>query len=91
MTQWFSLKRLFGRREPAAPEALWAPPDIAEPDEQHQVSPLAAPLHVRSGSALVRVDNGVLAVEREGEARSRRVGACGLTARLANQRKNGVG
>jgi CRISPR-associated protein Cas1 len=75
MTQWFSLKRLFGRREPGAPEQPWAPPDIAEPiepDEEAHVSPLAAPLHVRSGSALVRVDNGVLAIEREGEARFER-------------------
>jgi hypothetical protein len=72
MTQWFSLKRLFGFREPPP---LWAPPAMAEPvepEEEHHVSALAAPLHVHAGSALVRVDNGVVVVEREGEERFER-------------------
>jgi CRISPR-associated endonuclease Cas1 len=73
MIQWFSLKRLFGGHEREPP--LWTPPALAEPvepEEERHVSPLAAPLHVHAGSALVRVDNGVLAVEREGQERFER-------------------
>lgn len=69
MTQWFSWKRLFGQAEKIT-EAPWPPPAMEEPaddEPERQISPVASPVHVRSGSALIRVDNGVLLVEREGE------------------------
>lgn len=74
MSQWFSLKRLFGRATPLEPPA-WPPPvmdEAADEEPGRALSPVAAPVHVRSGSALVRVDNGVLVVEREGEPRFER-------------------
>jgi CRISP-associated protein Cas1 len=69
MTQWFTWKQLFGGAAKIE-EVLWPPPAMDEPleeDSGHVISPVAAPVHVRSGSALVRIDNGVLLVEREGE------------------------
>lgn len=75
MNQWLSWKRLFGRAGIDDQAVTWPPPDIDEPVEEEagrSLSPAAAPLHVRSGSALVRVDNGVLAVERDGEDRFER-------------------
>ncbi len=69
MTQMFSWMRLFGRAI-AIDEAPWPPPVIeesAEDEPQRMLSPVAAPVHVQSGSALIRVSNGVLVVEREGE------------------------
>ena len=69
MTQWFTWKQLFGPTDTPV-EAPWPPPLMDEPpddDGQHIISPVASPVHVLSGSALVRVDNGVLIVEREGE------------------------
>ena len=69
MTQWFSWKRLFGQAD-RIEEASWPPPVMDEPlddDGRQVISPVASPVHVQSGSALVRIDNGVLLVEREGE------------------------
>lgn len=75
MSHWFSL-RLFSRRSDQFQSALWPPPandhELEEADAGRQLSPLAAPVHVQSGSALVRVENGVLMVEREGEPRFER-------------------
>ncbi len=77
MTQWFSLRNLFRRSTPLD-TTLWPPPapppmdDVVEGEESRQISPLAAPVHVYSGSAVVRVDNGVLVVEREDEQRFER-------------------
>lgn len=70
MTQWFTWKNLFGRGSAADGGFNWPPPVLEEPDnttDGQMLSPIAAPLHVRSGSALVRIDNGVLVVERAGE------------------------
>ena len=66
MTQWFSWKRLFGGTdvEPWLPPPLDESLDEAEP---RPLSPVAGPIHVLSGSALVRIDNGVLVIERVGE------------------------
>jgi CRISPR-associated endonuclease Cas1 len=75
MTQWFSWRLLFGRDRTSDAEATWPPPTIEETvaeELERTVSPVATPLHIRSGSALVRVDNGVIVVEREGEARFER-------------------
>ena len=55
--------------------SLWRPPgldDAVEEDGGGSISPLAAPVHVRAGTAVVRVDNGVLVVERDGEPRFER-------------------
>jgi CRISPR-associated endonuclease Cas1 len=74
MTEWLSWRHLLGRRK-LVDVPLWPPPAIEEPNEDvapRTISPVAAPVHVRSGSALIRIDNGVLAVEREGEARFER-------------------
>jgi CRISPR-associated endonuclease Cas1 len=77
MTRFFDWRHFFRRGvEPLA--APWLPPaaeDAAESEEAEEsrsLSPLAAPVHVCSGSAVVRIDNGVLMVEREGEARFER-------------------
>ncbi|MEQ1697325.1 MAG: CRISPR-associated endonuclease Cas1 [Hyphomicrobiaceae bacterium] len=70
MTQWFTWRRLFGLGGEATDLADWPPPLLEEPLENAEgrsLSPIAAPVHVLSGSALVRVDNGVLIVERTGE------------------------
>jgi hypothetical protein len=74
MTQWFNWRHFFGRQIQieASP---WLPPaldDAAGEEESRSLSPLAAPVHVRSGSAVVRVENGVLVVEREDEPRFER-------------------
>lgn len=69
MTQWFSWKHFFGRKTKVDPER-WSPPAFNEPveeDDASTISPVAAPVHVSSGSALISIDNGVLVVEREGE------------------------
>lgn len=65
MTQWFSWKALFGGAKDPAEDA-WPPPQDHPPDDDAgpKLSPLSAPVHVSSGSALVRVNNGVLTVER---------------------------
>ena len=65
MTAWFSLARLFGGGTPE----IWPPPQVEETFEEEEeelpaLSPVAGPIHVLSGSALVRIDNGVLRVER---------------------------
>lgn len=65
MTQWFSLKRFFGGDGMES----WPPPaldEFLEEEEPRPLSPVAGPIHVLSGSALVRIDNGVLRVERPG-------------------------
>lgn len=70
MSEWFDWRRLFGGH-PEGDTALWPPPLLDEPLETESgraISPAAAPVHVTAGTALVRVDNGVLVVEREGEA-----------------------
>ena len=75
MTQWFTWKLLFGRGAPQKEGVPWPPPIMdegAEEDGGRTLSPAAAPVHVQAGSALVRVDNGVLVVEREGEPRFER-------------------
>lgn len=74
MSQWFSWKYFFGRGVQAI-ASPWSPPaldDLAAEEATRSLSPLAAPVHVRSGSAVVRIDNGVLVVEREGEPRFER-------------------
>lgn len=68
MTQWFNLRRLFRREDQTT---IWPPPVLEEmetSESERTLSPVAAPVHVRAGSALIRVDNGVLVIEREGEA-----------------------
>lgn len=68
MIQWLSWRRLLGLDVEG--DAPWPPPTLGEPageETEHVISPVAAPLHVLSGSALIRVDNGVVAVERPGE------------------------
>jgi hypothetical protein len=74
MTEWFTWWHFFSRGSQieASP---WLPPAMDDTDEEdggRSVSPLAAPVHVQSGSALVRIDNGVLVVERDGEPRFER-------------------
>jgi CRISP-associated protein Cas1 len=74
MTQWYSLKRLFGRNGSADVDA-WHPPEIDEPEDDAEgktLSPVASPIHVLSGTALVRIDNGVLVVERPDQPRFER-------------------
>lgn len=59
MVSW---KRLFGGDE-AEP---WPAPTIDEKfheEEPWPLSPVAGPIHLLSGSALVRIDNGVLVIE----------------------------
>lgn len=74
MTQWFSWLHFFGRRveTKASPWPPPAPDDTTGEEDTRLLSPLAAPVHIRSGSAVVRVENGVLTVEREGEPRFER-------------------
>ena len=75
MSQWFTWKRLFGGGAPELLTTPWPPPvleDLDDTEGNRSISPIAAPVHVRSGSALVRVDNGVLVVERDGEDRFER-------------------
>jgi CRISPR-associated endonuclease Cas1 len=70
MTFWSRWRDLFRGGRVGGADVPWLPPGLEEPAEEaaeRTVSPLAAPLHVQSGSALVRVDNGVVVVEREGE------------------------
>jgi CRISPR-associated endonuclease Cas1 len=69
MTLWLSFKRLFGQ-VPVPDLDLWPPPeDLGDAEEPgKELSPAAAPVHVLSGSALVRIDNGVLVVERQDQA-----------------------
>ena len=69
MTLWFSFKRLFGQAS-ALDLDIWPPPEDFEDAEEagKELSPAAAPVHVLSGSALVRIDNGVLVVERPDQA-----------------------
>jgi CRISP-associated protein Cas1 len=76
MTKWFGWWHFFGGGSQVDPSS-WLPPamDKGREDEDEEVrliSPLAAPVHIRSGSALVRIENGVLVVEREGEPRFER-------------------
>jgi CRISP-associated protein Cas1 len=75
MTQWFSLKHFF-RRGVQREASLWLPPGVEEDatneDEGRSISPLAAPVHVQSGSAVVRIESGVLLIEREAEPRFER-------------------
>jgi CRISPR-associated endonuclease Cas1 len=67
MTQWFSLKRILGY-SPLPDPGIWPPPeDFEDAEAAVELSPAAAPVHVLAGSALVRIDNGVLVVERAGE------------------------
>jgi CRISPR-associated endonuclease Cas1 len=71
MTLWFSWRDLFRGNRADGRELPWPPPALEEPAEEEAertLSPVAAPLHLKSGSALVRVQNGVIVVEREGEA-----------------------
>jgi hypothetical protein len=73
MTRSFNLKHFFFGSRGQAPALPWPPPEPLEDLEEDArgPSPLAAPVHVRSGSARVRIDNGVLVVEREGEPSGR--------------------
>src|SRR5262249_4316008 len=73
MANCFKWRPFFRRRslEPLP----WLPPAIDEPVEEDgatTISPLAAPVHVRSGAAVVRIDNGLLLVERDGGPRFER-------------------
>jgi CRISPR/Cas system-associated endonuclease Cas1 len=66
MTEWFSLKRLFGRAPSFDPNIWPVRGDFDDAEEAgKELSPAAAPVHVLSGSALVRIDNGLLVVERQ--------------------------
>jgi CRISP-associated protein Cas1 len=66
MLSWFSFQRFFGT---AAPHSDWPPPLLAEEEAEQETkfSPAAAPVHVLSGAAVVRANNGSLIVERPGE------------------------
>lgn len=65
MAKWFLLERLFPKSPLSTAEA-WPPPeDFEEAETSRELSPAAAPIHVLSGSALIRADNGVLVVERQ--------------------------
>lgn len=73
MTKWFNWWHFFGPG--LKTEASWPVPVLdekANEDGARLLSPLAAPVHVHSGSALVRIDNGVLLIERESEPRFER-------------------
>jgi group II intron reverse transcriptase/maturase len=67
MTAWFSLLDLF-RRTPEPPP--WPVPEPADAEGDpilRELSPAAAPVHVLSGSALIRIQEGVLMIERPDE------------------------
>jgi CRISPR-associated endonuclease Cas1 len=66
VTIWYPLRRFF-ERSPAP--ADWPPPELPEEtaEPEYRFSPAAAPVHVMSGSALVRVIESTLIVERQGE------------------------
>lgn len=69
MTKWFGWIDFF-RHGTTLMDAPWPPPLPEDPEEEvapGTISPLAAPVHVQSRSAVVRVDNGVLIVERDAE------------------------
>lgn len=73
MTYWFrprSWGRLF--RNDAALSADWPSPQLIEDNEnsapERRISPAAAPVHVLAGSALIRVKESTLVVERPDEA-----------------------
>ena len=65
MTIWFPFHRLFER---PLTTSDWPPPALVEENEtsasERQLSPVAAPVHVLSGSALVRIKERTLVVER---------------------------
>jgi len=69
MSIWWPWRKFLGAK-PATED--WPPPELeqieedAEPD--NPLSPAAAPVHVLAGSALVRSIDGILYVERDGEA-----------------------
>jgi CRISPR-associated protein Cas1 len=75
MTQWLNWRRLLGIDIQAVPPP-WLPPMTVDPakedNEVDRKSPLATPLYVQSGSAVVRADNGLVIVEREGEPKFER-------------------
>ncbi|ADP71114.1 CRISPR-associated protein Cas1 [Rhodomicrobium vannielii ATCC 17100] len=66
MLSWGSFQRLFGS---APPPSDWPPPLSLEEEAEQDIrfSPAAAPVHVLSGAAVVRVNNSTLLVERPGE------------------------
>lgn len=67
MTIWHPLRRLFERKPVGE---AWPPPEPQQPTAEPSakaLAPAAAPVHVLSGSALVRVADGVLLIERPGE------------------------
>jgi CRISPR-associated endonuclease Cas1 len=66
MTLWFPFKHLF---EGKLPNNTWSPPVLIEEvgEAQQRFSPTAAPVHILSGSALVRISESTLVVERAGE------------------------
>jgi CRISP-associated protein Cas1 len=66
VTFWFPLLRFF---EHHALLSDWPPPDPPEEavEPEYHFSPAAAPVHVMSGSALVRVGESILIVERAAE------------------------
>ena len=66
----------WGTTEPLAAES-WPPPQMG--DDAHEdgegpraKSPVAAPLHISAGSALVRIDYGVVVIERADEPKFER-------------------
>ena len=65
MTIWHPLRRLFERQQPVSD---WPAPTLIEDPEpaqpERQLSPAAAPVHVLAGTALVRVKESTLIVER---------------------------
>lgn len=63
------------RRTQAASPDDWPTPALIEepePSPEHQLSPAAAPVHVLAGSALVRIEQRTLVVERPDEPRFER-------------------
>jgi CRISP-associated protein Cas1 len=65
MPSWLSFQGWFG---PKLPPSSWLPPELPdEAEPEVRFSPAAAPVHVLSGAAVVRVNNGTLVVERPGE------------------------
>ncbi len=76
MGLWQNLQKFWQDAEPVAADA-WPPPSVDDGtsddgEAARAKSPVAAPLHIMAGSALVRIDNGVVVVERANEPKFER-------------------
>jgi CRISPR-associated endonuclease Cas1 len=67
MNAWFRLRHLVLRTPQAAEWPAPAMTELEPEPKPNELSPASAPVHVLSGSGLVRVEEGVLVVERPGE------------------------